>query len=71
MMQLYLGGAFQGQEELARIENPECEIIRDFHELVRAELSKGNDPRKFALDIAASDPDVVIVSDEVDPESFP
>ena len=34
-MKLYIGGAYQGQEELAISENPGAEIVPDFHEEVR------------------------------------
>ena len=37
-MKLYIGGAYQGQDELARAENPGAEIMLDFHEAVRAAL---------------------------------
>ena len=39
-MKLYVGGAFQGQEELARRENPGAEIWPDFHETVRAAMAR-------------------------------
>ena len=34
-MKLYVGGVCQGQEELARSENPDCEVFADFHETIR------------------------------------
>ena len=48
-MKLYVGGVCQGQEELARSENPGCEIFADFHETIRtAVLRDGQEPRKYA-----------------------
>ena len=44
-MKLYVGGAFQGQEELARRENPGAEIWPDFHETVRAAMAARNRAR--------------------------
>lgn len=40
-MKLYIGGAYQGQEELARRENPEGVFFPDFHETVREAVLKG------------------------------
>ena len=34
-MKLYIGGAYQGQAELAQEENPEVPLYRDFHETIR------------------------------------
>ena len=64
-MKLYIGGAWQGQEELARLENPAAEIIVDFHERVREALARGEEPRGFAEHICMTDPAAVIVSNEV------
>lgn len=64
-MKLYIGGAWQGQEELARRENPATEIIVDFHERVREALARGEDPRGFAEYICTTSPTAVIVSNEV------
>ena len=61
-MKLYIGGAFQGQEELARRENPSAEIIADFHLLLK---DFGGDPRAFAEDFCREHPDAVIVADEI------
>ena len=52
-MKLYVGGAFQGQEELARRENPGAEIWPDFHETVRAAMARGEEPGAFARAIAS------------------
>ena len=64
-MKLYIGGAYQGQDELARAENPGAEIMLDFHEAVRAALERGEDPRAFARRVCGERPDAVIVSNEV------
>ena len=64
-MKLYIGGAFQGQEELARRENPGAEIIADFHAVMREQTQKGADARAFAAEICEQHPDAAIVSDEI------
>ena len=64
-MKLYIGGAFQGQDGLARLENPNAVIFADFHETVREALLNGRDPREFAREICEKQPDAVIVADEV------
>ena len=61
-MKLYIGGAYQGQEELARRENPGAEIIPDFHLLLK---DFDGDPRAFAEDFCREHPDAVIVADEI------
>ncbi len=61
-MKLYIGGAYQGQEELARQENPDAEIIPDFHLLLKGFDS---DPRIFAADFCRKHPDAVVVADEI------
>ena len=61
-MKLYIGGAYQGQEELARRENPSAEIIPDFHLLLKG---FDGDPRAFAEDFYCKHPDAVIVADEI------
>ena len=64
-MKLYIGGADQGQEELAVRENPGAEIVPDFHERIREAILKGEDPREFARKICRDKPDAVIVANEV------
>ncbi len=65
-MKLYIGWAYQGQEELARKENPGSEIWPDFQEKVRrAVLEEGKDPRAFARDFILEHPGAVIVANEV------
>ena len=61
-MKLYIGGAYQGQEELARQENPGAEIIPDFHLLLKA---FDGDPRAFAEDFHCKYPDAVVIADEI------
>ena len=65
-MKLYIGGAYQGQEELARQENPSAEVFTDFHETVRqAVLTDGQDPRAFAEAFCREHPDAVVTANEV------
>ena len=64
-MRLYIGGAYQGQAELARAENPGAEVLDDFHEAVRAALMRGEEPSDFARRVCAGHPDAVIVANEV------
>ncbi len=65
-MKLYIGGAYQGQEELAREENPGSEIWPGFQETVRrAVLEEGKDPREFARGFILEHPGAVIVANEV------
>ena len=64
-MKLYIGGAYQGQEELARAENPGAVILSDFHEAVRGALNRGEDPRDFARRVCRERPGAVIVANEV------
>lgn len=65
-MRLYIGGAWQGQEELARVENPEREIIPAFHEIIREEVLRcGRDPVEVAEGCIREHPMAAVVSDEV------
>ena len=65
-MKLYIGGAYQGQDALAKKENPEEEIFLDFHDSIRkAVLTEKRDPRSFALDYIRDHPRAVIVANEV------
>ncbi|MBR2571912.1 MAG: bifunctional adenosylcobinamide kinase/adenosylcobinamide-phosphate guanylyltransferase [Clostridia bacterium] len=64
-MKLYIGGAYQGQQELARRENPGAEILGDFHDAARAALLRGEDARDFARRVCGEHPDAVIVANEV------
>ncbi len=61
-MKLYIGGAYQGQAELARRENPNAELIADFHLLLR---DVTGDPRSFAEEFFTQHPDAVVTADEV------
>ena len=55
-MKLYIGGVFQGQEELARAENPGLPCYPDFHEAIRrAVLEAHQDPREFARRAASAE----------------
>lgn len=65
-MKLYVGGACQGQEEMARSENPGCEVFADFHETIRSTvLQDGQEPREFAQRFCEKHPDAVVVANEV------
>ena len=65
-MKLYIGGTYQGQEELARQENPGAPVFPDFHETIRREVVKGGlDPRAFAEQFCREHPDAVVAADEV------
>ena len=64
-MKLYIGGAYQGQLELARAENPDALILADFHMAVQEALRRGEDAHAFAQRIIAAHPDAVIVANEV------
>ena len=61
-MKLYIGGAWQGQEELARRENPAGEIIPDFHEIMREHTQ---DARELAEAFCLAHQDAVVTADEV------
>ena len=61
-MKLYIGGAYQGQKELARRENPGAEIIPDFHLLLKG---FDGDPRAFAEDFFSEHSNAVVVADEI------
>jgi len=65
-MKLYIGGAYQGQTELAQNENPIAQVYTDFHETIRhAVLMKGKDPREFAREFCHAHPDAVVAANEV------
>lgn len=64
-MKLYIGGVYQGQEELARAENPVLPCYPDFHEAIRrAVLEAHQDPREFARQFCAAHPDAIVVANE-------
>ena len=64
-MKLYIGGAYQGQEDIARAENPNADIWPDFHEAVREAIQRGEDALAFARRVVEERPDAVIVANEV------
>lgn len=65
-MKLYIGGAYQGQAELARTENPAGELYCDFQEVIReAVLTQGQEPREFARRFCEAHPRAVVVANEV------
>ena len=65
-MKLYIGGAYQGQQDLAQRENPEAECFADFHETIRrAVMDEGLAPDAFARSFCAEHPGAVVVANEV------
>lgn len=64
-MKLYIGGAYQGQNELAQNENPGAEIFLDFHETICEVVNHGEEPRAFATRFCVEHPDGVIAANEV------
>lgn len=64
-MKLYIGGAYQGQNELARSENPGADCFPDFHETIREAVSGGEDPRAFAARFCAEHPNAIVSANEV------
>ena len=65
-MKLYIGGVYQGQEELARSENQGQEVFADFHETIRnAVLREGQEPREFARLFCEEHPQAIVVANEV------
>ncbi len=65
-MKLYIGGAYQGQEELAITENPSGEIFPEFHMTIRsAVLEDKQEPRAFARRFCEEHPHAVVVANEV------
>lgn len=65
-MKLYIGGAYQGQEELAIAENPGGEIFADFHNTIRSAVLEGKqEPRAFARRFCEDNPRAVVVANEV------
>ena len=47
-MKLYIGGLCQGQEALARRENPGAALLTDFHAIIREKLAAGEDTLAYA-----------------------
>ncbi len=65
-MKLYVGGVYQGQEDLARSENPGSEVFADFHETIRTVvLQEGQEPREFARRFCEEHPEAIIIANEV------
>ena len=65
MIRLYIGGAWQGQDDLACRENPDSEMYQNFHEIVWRAVQEGEDPVLFTRRFCRAHPDAVIVADEV------
>ena len=64
-MKLYIGGAYQGQAELARQENPGAECLTDFHLLIRTKMENGEDIPAYVVSLLETASDMVIISDEI------
>ena len=65
-MKLYIGGAYQGQDELARQENSDVQIFERFHETIReAVLKKGEEALAFAEQFCREHPEAVVIANEV------
>ena len=65
-MKLYLGGAYQGQAELAQKENPDGDVYLDFHESIRKAVGEeGLDPCAFARQFCKEHPNAIVVANEV------
>ena len=61
-MKLYVGGAWQGQEELARMENPGAEVLCGFEERIREALARGEDPGEYTEKLILDHPEAVIAA---------
>lgn len=64
-MKLYIGGAYQGQNELAQSENPDSACFLDFHETIRDAVCAGEEARAFAERFCREHPDAVVAANEV------
>lgn len=80
-MELFIGGAYQGQEECARnrypkivwIKGEECsrkdllsaEGVLDFHRYIKKVVERGEDTGGLAEEIIRENPNLVLVLDEV------
>lgn len=60
-MKLYVGGAYQGQDELAAAENPGAELFTDFQERLRGVT----DARAYAGAFCDAHPDAVVTAREI------
>ena len=65
VIRLYIGGACQGQAELAREENPGCEVLDEFHEQVRRWMKEGLDPLQQTLGLMKEKDPLILVANEV------
>lgn len=64
-MKLYIGGAYQGQEALARRENPGAELFPAFHETLWQAMQETGDPGAYVEAFIAAHPKAVVVADEI------
>ena len=68
-MKLYIGGLCQGQEALARRENPGAALLTGFHAVIREKLAAGEDTLAYAQRLCAEQPELVVVGSGVVPIS--
>ena len=64
-MKIYVGGAHQGQLELARLENPGAELIDRFHERIKVLVERREDVSAYVELLMIEHSDAVIISDEL------
>ena len=62
-MKLYIGGLCQGQEALARRENPGAALLTEFHTVIREKLAAGEDTLAYTQRLCAEQPELVVVSE--------
>ncbi len=65
MVRLYIGGAGNGQTELAEKETGRKPDIDNFHLVTKQILAGGGSPQEYAKELLKSNPDAVICSDEI------
>ena len=64
-MKLYIGGAWQGQEELARRENPGMEVLTDLQDRIRSALDAGMSPEEAAASLLAEHGEAALCAEEI------
>lgn len=64
-MKLYIGAAYNGQDELAARENPDAPLLIGFHKTVLQLVESGADVTAYARALIEKSPDMVISGDEI------
>lgn len=64
-MKLYIGGTGSGHDILAKKENPDLNIIYDFHNVTKDIIKNGENVQEYAKKLTIECPDVVVVCDEI------